>query len=188
MKRFSLVLATLLLSFLSISIQAQSNQPPVAGADSYTVHGATTVGSLYANDYDPEGDLSQDDVIVSFPTHGTISGVTAGYKRYTPNYGYYGSDSFSYSVCDSQNACATATVTITVSNGAPVASGEDYSVRNGVTTKPLLSNDSDPDGDTLQLGSVYLEEIAVFPQHGTVYGTYTPDVKQYIPHYGYIGP
>jgi RHS repeat-associated protein len=188
MKCFSLVLAILLLSLLSITAQAQSNQPPVAGADSYTVHGAMAVGSLYANDSDPDGDALQDGGIVSYPAHGTISGVSNGYKFYTPNYGYFGSDTFSYSVCDSQSQCATGTVTITVSNGAPVASGESYVVRGSVTTARLLSNDSDPDGDTLQLGSLYLEEMAAYPAHGTVYGTYISDVKQYVPHYGYVGP
>jgi RHS repeat-associated protein len=188
MKRFSLVLAILLLSLLSISTQAQSNQPPVAGADSYTVHGAMAVGALYANDSDPDGDTLQDGGIVSYPAHGTISGVSNGYKFYTPNYGYFGSDTFSYSVCDSQSQCATGTVTITVSNGAPVASGESYVVRGSVTTARLLSNDSDPDGDTLQLGSLYLEEMAAYPAHGTVYGTYISDMKQYVPHYGYVGP
>jgi YD repeat-containing protein len=183
-----LVIALFLLSIFNISTQAQSNQPPVAGSDSYTVHDATTIGSLYTNDYDPEGDYLQDGGLVSYPAHGTISGVTNGYKRYTPNYGYYGSDSFTYNVCDSQNQCATGTVTITVSNGAPVPSGESYVVRGSVTTAHLLNNDFDPDGDTLQLGSLYLEELASYPSHGMVYGTYTPDVKQYVPQYGYVGP
>jgi hypothetical protein len=173
---------------LSISIQALSNQPPIAGDDSYTAHGATTFGNLLANDYDPEGDILQDGGIASAPSHGTVSGVSRGYKRYTPNYGYSGADSFTYYACDSYNLCTTATVNITVSNGAPVTGGENYAVRGSVTTAHMLANDSDPDGDTLQLGSLYLEEIAAFPQHGTLYGTYTPDVKQYVPQYGYVGP
>ena len=82
----------------TVTIQI-GNTGPTANADSYIVHGTTTVGPMLANDTDPEGDsLSYD--FVTAPSHGSLSGMTQqDMKRYTPHQGYVGADSFTYRAC-----------------------------------------------------------------------------------------
>jgi RHS repeat-associated protein len=175
----------LFLSLVAV-VQAQDNQPPVAEDDHYSVHGAATIGSILANDYDPDGAVLNESVL-SPPAHGALSGTSPGYKLYTPQTGYTGADSFSYQVCDGLNACATATVHITVTNARPFGVEDRYVVRGYTTLGHLLANDFDSDNDPLTLGDIQTEQIAVFPQHGTLYGVTGPDVKAFMPQYGYTG-
>ena len=82
------------------------------------------------------------------PTNGSVS-LTGAVVTYTPNDGYFGSDSFTYSVTDVDNAPATATVSVTV-HRAPTA--QDASVTtpaNTALTYDLSPLAFDPDGDTL---------------------------------------
>jgi RHS repeat-associated protein len=146
----------------------------------------TTIGSILANDYDPDGTALNESVL-SLPAHGTLSGASSGYKLYQPQTGYTGSDSFTYQVCDSLNACATATVHLIVTNARPFGVSDAFVVRGYTTLGPLLRNDFDSDNDTLRLGDIQTEQIARFPQHGTLYGVSNPDIKAYLPGYGYTG-
>ena len=85
---------------------------------------------------------------VTNPTNGSVS-LTGAVVTYTPNDGYLGSDSFTYSVTDVDNGPATATVSVTV-HRAPTA--QDASVTtpaNIALTYDLSSLAFDPDGDTL---------------------------------------
>ena len=162
------------------------NQAPVAGPDSYTVHGGTTIGPMMVNDFDPDGDQISF-ALVTGVSHGTLTGLTQqDLKRYTPNIGYTGSDSFTYKVCDQLGLCSETTVTLNVNNTPPVAGADEYVVRGTTIIGPLFANDYDPDGDTFNGPSV-----VVGASHGTVYGlaypTFPVDVKQYVPHAGYTG-
>ena len=56
------------------------------------------------------------------PTHGTRSGRGAN-RTYTPTASYVGSDSFTFTVNDGAASSSAATVSITVSPGAPVGTG-----------------------------------------------------------------
>lgn len=176
--------------FFAVAAEARDNQPPDAQADSYSAHGKTLVGYFYANDNDPEGGLLHDGGIVSLTSNGTLTGADAPDRKwYTPNRGFVGADSFTYSVCDSQNACSQATVTITVTNQAPIAVGDFYIVRGPTNVGPVLIKDKDPEDDHKQMGDSVTEQIAEFPQHGILYGmsVYTPDTKYYVPENGYVG-
>jgi hypothetical protein len=78
------------------------NSPPVAVDDSYTVHGPTSIGPFLANDSDADGDSISFYNIVSSPAHGSLSGgAQPDRKYYTPQQGYSGPDSFTYSIRDS---------------------------------------------------------------------------------------
>lgn len=64
------------------------NSPPTAVADSYTVHGSTLIGSLLANDSDPDGDPISWHGVVVLPAHGTLSSTgNPAYKTYNPHPG-----------------------------------------------------------------------------------------------------
>lgn len=120
----------------------------------------------------------------SQPANGVAAlGGTAGTLRYTPNAGFTGVDQFTYTVSDATGAAAQATVTVTVSalNRQPDMIADAASVApGGLVNVQVLANDSDPDGDPLQLASIAM------PEHGSITGH--PDMSvSYQPEPGYQG-
>ena len=164
---------------------------PVAGSASYSVvhdHVLTTTAStgVLASASDADGDpLTASLVAKSGPRHGTLNVNSDGSFTYTPNPGYVGSDSFLYKVSDGQLS-SVATVSLSVTNQAPVALDDSYQDPTGIpftatAATGVLANDSDPDGDPL--GASVVSQ----PSHGTVQlnsdGSFT-----YTPNSGYTGP
>ena len=99
-------------TFVSLNVV---NNAPIAGPDSYTVRGTTTIGPLRINDSDPDGDPLSDPAVIFPASHGTVSALSdPDLKSYTPNPGYVGPDNFTYQVCDNFGSCANATVSLTV--------------------------------------------------------------------------
>jgi VCBS repeat-containing protein len=93
------------------------NQAPVAAADAYTTAEDTplTVAApgVLGNDSDPDHDpLSA--VLVSGPSHGTLTLNPDGSFTYTPATNHTGSDSFTYQASDGTLSSELATVTLTV--------------------------------------------------------------------------
>jgi RHS repeat-associated protein len=155
------------------------NGPPVAVDDNYTVHNQLLLSPM-TNDYNPEGDGLSFNAIETQPQHGQLFIYTTGSYTYRAAYGYTGSDTFTYSIKDSANNIATATVYITVVNQPPVAVTDSYTVHYQLLITPP-GNDYDPEGD-----GVSFDSIVTQPQHGTLFlyntGTYT-----YRATYGYVG-
>jgi len=105
------------------------NQPPTGVTDFYNIHGFTTVGPLLANDSDPDGDGIRcggfgHNCIETFPQHGTLNGVATDRWAYIPAFGYTGSDSFTYNVCDDPGLCTQTTVNLSVNNNTPTAGND----------------------------------------------------------------
>ena len=72
---------------------------------------------------DPQGDgLAY--TVVTAPTNGTLSGDGA-FLTYTPNAGFQGSDSFTFSVNNGTSDSNLATVSISVGAALPVAAADD---------------------------------------------------------------
>jgi VCBS repeat-containing protein len=91
---------------------------PVAVNDSYTTNqnGTLTkdaVSGVLTNDTDADGDTLTA-IVVSGPAHGNLTLNPDGSFTYTPNSGYFGSDSFTYQASDGITPSNTATVNITV--------------------------------------------------------------------------
>jgi gliding motility-associated-like protein len=110
---------------------------------------------------------------------------TMGTYNYTPVTGYSGKDAFTYQLCDSDNDCSTATVTITINsivvNQPPVALDDtDTTEFETAKTISILGNDHDPENSTLTV------TLCANPYHGTVVinngGTLT-----YTPYSGFSG-
>ena len=87
---------------------------------------------------------------------------------YTPlDNNFYGTDTFDYTITDSNGDTSTATVTIYVSsvNDAPTAVNDNYTTLEDTpkVLKPLTkgTNDSDPENDTLTITSINNELIAI---------------------------
>jgi VCBS repeat-containing protein len=148
-----------------------TNRAPVATDDAYSTAEDTilTVAApgVLTNDSDPDGNPLTA-VLVSGPSHGTLTLNGTGSFSYTPATDFAGSDSFSYRASDGTLTSNPATVTISVTavNDAPTAAGEAYSTAEdtALTVAPpgVLANDTDPDGEPL---TAVLESV---PSHGTL--------------------
>jgi hypothetical protein len=94
-----------------------ANHPPGAAADAYTTTVKTTLTvaapGVLANDADPDGDALSA-VLVSGPSHGTVTLNPDGSFSYIPATGFAGTDTFTYRASDGRAVSATATVTLTV--------------------------------------------------------------------------
>ena len=159
---------------------------PVAGPDVYTVPAGRTLtvgkaAGLLANDLATAGTLIAENF--SSPAHGTLNLVTDGSFTYTPDAGFIGNDTFSYTISDGM-ASAGATDTLVVTAVAPVANNDDYTMRAGKTltvgaTNGVLANDSNLQG-TLSATSYSP------PLHGT-FNLVTDGSFTYTPDAGYTG-
>ncbi len=154
------------------------NAPPTVE----TLALSTTVDTPIAFDprdaaTDPDGDPLRLEGI-GMPAAGRVAVDGEGILTYTPDAGFTGEDSFTYTLGDGRGGSATGMVTVTVTrpNTAPGA-GTDLvgTAFETPVTVDVLANDSDPDGDPLQIESLG------FPAHGhlAINGdgtlTYTPD-------------
>ncbi|CAN5813479.1 hypothetical protein BH23ACT5_BH23ACT5_05720 [soil metagenome] len=143
------------------------NQPPTARDDSATTdrNVAATIDVL-ANDSDPDGDTLAI-ASVTQPRSGTAAHTATG-VTYTPSPEFVGNDSFTYRVCDPENACDTATVTLTVrAVDRPPNAVDDAATYNpgGQGSVDVLANDTHPDGVALDRGSL---EVITRPSHGEI--------------------
>jgi hypothetical protein len=96
-------------------------------------------------------------VLVSGPSHGTLSLRSDGGFTYTPAGGYVGTDVFRYTPSGLLLPLPT-NVTITITNAAPTAANDSYAATSGVQIQVpapgILANDGDADGDSLTAVSV----------------------------------
>ena len=127
---------------VDIDILANDNDIPTVGTLTNT---SPADGTAVINNNDTPGDPSDDDI------------------TYTPNPGYIGTDSFTYTLCDNLSNCSTATVTILVNpigvdldtdNDGIVDSFEDLNLDgdNDPSTNPT-DTDSDGIADYLDIDS-----------------------------------
>ena len=135
------------------TLTIQYDAIPDAVDDNATTHaGVAKVIDVLANDR-----FSNSDKAVTAVTQGNNGSVAIenGKVRYTPNAGFNGTDSFTYTVT-SGGVTETATVNVTIANIAPVAhddftwTAEDTTLTRSAATG-LLANDSDDDNDALAI-------------------------------------
>ncbi len=136
-----------------------SNTPPLVTTEIMSALEEQNVnGNVLSNDSDSENDpLSLSPLPVKFPLNGDVSLSRNGNFSYLPKPNFYGTDSFVYEVQDGQGGITQGTVNITIDNvnDAPVAAPDSFSTAEDQTltinASGLLANDSDIDGDTLQV-------------------------------------
>ena len=171
---------------LSITIttidDSEPNEAPEADDDTVaTDENATIVIGVLDNDDDPDGNVDPATVeIIDDPDHGSIDNINelTGEITYTPESGYNGPDSFTYSVKDNDGAESnTATVTIIVGDyNAPAE------IRNEIP-------DNSETGVEIDLGSLAFEiydfegnsvtwSVETSPDIGSAYGVdESPEAK-----------
>ena len=173
---------------VSVTVTAEpvTNHSPVAGADTASVQEGSSVEiNVLANDSDADGDS----LTISTKTDGQQGVVRLTDDNsviYTPDAGFTGTDTFTYTVSDDQGGTTTGTVSVTVTaepitNDSPVARADTASVEEGSAVEVnVLANDTDADGDTLRISA------KTNGQHGTVTLTYYNSVI-YTPVAGFTG-
>jgi uncharacterized repeat protein (TIGR01451 family) len=141
-----------------------------AGADDTATTPTNTPVTVDVLANDPSGpSLTVDEV-----TNGTFGVVTPeddGTVTYSPDPGFSGIDTFTYTACDAEGQCVTQSVTVTVT---PVGADDTASTpTNTPVTVEVLAND--PSGPSLEVTDVTDGEngTVVIDADGTV--TYTPD-------------
>ena len=129
------------------------------------------------------------------PDHGTVAvadaergveptsdGAWGIEVRYRPDRDYHGSDRFTYTACDRDGACATATVTTEIAgvNDAPAPIADRHALTAGETAIiDVAANDRDVDGDPLSV------RVVSPPRRGSV--SVVGDRLEYRAPRGFIG-
>lgn len=126
-----------------------ANAPPTANDDNATTEEDTARNiDVAPNDTDPDGNLAPTSAntacgTCSTPTNGVLVNNGDGSFDYTPAADFFGADSFVYQICDTDGACDTATVGITVDpvNDPPFfAAGADPAFPAGTSGGQSIAN------------------------------------------------
>jgi len=132
----------------TITIRSGDDAPEAVNDAVVTDEDTPVSGTLTGNDT-PSGDGGNVWSKVTNPANGAATVNADGTFVYTPNANFFGTDVFTYRVCDVDGDCSTATVTITIRsvNDVPVATddafttADDTPVSGTVVTSDMLSGD-----------------------------------------------
>ena len=152
---------------------------PVTKDDLFTAEqGNAVVGNVLANDTDPNGEPLTA-TLLSAPRFGTLRLASDGSFSYEPDPEYRGEDGFTYLASNGVSSTqGRVSIVITPVNRAPVGAEDRFTTAEDTPLSGnVLTNDSDPDGDTLTAlldsqathGEVRLNDDGSF--------TYTPDAE-----------
>ena len=117
----------------TVNINVQDDVPTAVGETIGTpITGAFTTDDLLANDIFGADGVDRDNspvagqVTATNGGHGTVVYNNNGTFTYTPNAGYNGPDSFTYTIKDGDGDTSTATVTLNVHTTTPMRQASDY--------------------------------------------------------------
>jgi VCBS repeat-containing protein len=167
-------------------VSVQNTAAPAALADSYELNedAPLTVDSTFGvlhNDSDANLDVLET-IVVTGPSHGSLSLNPDGSFVYTPNANYVGADSFTYKASDRTHESDVVTVNLTVIavNDAPiVALVEMQSIlEDGVLMGQLLATDIDLDTLTYSLASQAGHGVSSVDSNTGAF-SYTPSSNYY---------
>lgn len=163
----------------TVTINITDAGEPVANDDSYEV---SENSNLDLNNFLENDELIDGASLSEINDEGLNGSVVInedGSLTYTSSNGFSGEDSFTYTICDTDEtpACSTATITINVTDEGTPSAEDDRVVINTTTTEVVIDNLLDNDD---LLDDAYLKSVddsstsgtAVLNSDGTV--TYTP--------------
>ncbi|MEV6983695.1 Ig-like domain-containing protein [Sphaerisporangium sp. NPDC051017] len=133
---------------VTVKVDPGANQAPTAHDVTVTTPESTPVKvTLKAEDADGDALTYR---VVQAPAHGTVSG-TGPDLTYTPEKGWSGTDTFTWTASDGKEeaAPATATITVTPANHPPSVSIKAPGSADEGATVELTAPATDPDGDKL---------------------------------------
>ena len=165
------------------------NNCPVANDDGNIVNeGELTVGNVFDNDSDADGDLLQIVAMIKLPDHGSLTSNSSTGEYVYQHYGEEEfSDIFTYVVTDG-NCTDTADVVISITpkNDPPVVIQDTFYVNEGDTLTVLnsdpnliINNDLDPD-NTVSDFTAQLSIPTLFNATGTTFMLGSKGAFQYI--------
>ncbi|HEX8018051.1 MAG TPA: Ig-like domain-containing protein [Flavobacterium sp.] len=130
---------------------------PIAVNDSYSCIGnvgitVNTAGGVLANDVSPDGTATTVTVLAN-PTNGTVSLASDGSFTYNSNAGYYGSDSFTYTLTNTNGKTSTATVNIVITEPIHFINSSAATNGNGTLANPFKTVDNAASATT---GSIFI--------------------------------
>ncbi len=166
---------------LDVTVEPVNDAPVVVGDSAITNEGGAVTISVLANDHDPDAGDTLTIYSLGSAQHGTVA-LSGGDVIYTPGAGFYGSDSFGYTVRDASGLVASATVNVEVApDNVPVSVDDSATTdEDSAVTINVRANDYDPDaGDVLSIAALGL------PQHGSV--TFDGDNVTYTPFANFNG-
>lgn len=176
----------------TVTIEVTDQAPTAISFGVSTVHDHPCTFPIVASDPDTFDSLT---VSVSTPIgfSGSVAVNQGLMLTYTPAPGFVGDESFSYVVTDPHGATASAVVTVTVTNAAPVAIADTgYTVGRAPGSQvriPVLSNDTDADDDYDALAIVTGAYPQTIPSQGTVsFDSNCPNELIFTPDADYAGP
>ena len=149
---------------VTIAVRRANSPPTLKGDTAQVLAGTSVTLPVLANDNDLDGDAFGI-VCIDAPGHGTIQVLDGQTIRYTPQPGFSGIDSFTYTASDGRGGASTATVAVQViaPNLPPVAARDSASTTSGTAVAiDALANDNDPEGGALTLAAVTM------PVHGNL--------------------
>ena len=164
-----------------------TNLAPIGQTDNYTIPHTKVFNQqapgVLGNDSDPDGDILTA-TLVSNPSNGKVKLNSDGSFSYTPNPGFAGPDSFTYSVSDGVSPSPGVVVNLNVTNLAPVGKADNYTIPHtkvlNLSAPGVLGNDSDLDGDPLTA------KLLSSPSNGKV-NFNTDGSFSYTPNLGFAG-
>jgi hypothetical protein len=151
---------------VSVTIESINDTPITSDGSSNVDEDNTLEGTLpIANDIENQT-LNYD--LVTAPMNGEIDINSDGTFTYVPDLNYYGVDAFTFRVCDTDDACDAAVMTITIDsvNDLPIVQNESNVCPIDITIQgSVANNDSDTESNDLSYniasidggGSIVLE-------------------------------
>lgn len=156
-------------SVISVTVAGRNDAPTAVNDTARTAEDTAVKINVLANDSDIDRDrikLVETSLPAQTAKGGTVTANADGTVTYTPAKDFVGVDTFNYSITDGKGQTATAKVTVTVTseNDSPIAKNDGFTVTqdqsSGVVGN-ILANDTDPDGDTLNVSQINGSSAAV---------------------------
>jgi VCBS repeat-containing protein len=170
-------------TLVKITIQLE-DQLPAAVDDRVETQEDTPISiDVLANDRGL-GDTPIRILSVSSPPHGATS-IEGTQVVYTPDLNYFGEDSFTYTIADSDGDESSAIVTVNILSvdDPPVASPDSFKLKEEETLSlpepGVLENDSDPEGDALTANLVEAVKHGTLKLNADGSLSYVPDENYY---------
>ncbi len=158
-----------------------SNMPPTANDDEENTRKDNPVVIFpLSNDSDPEG-TSLTLTGASEAENGTVTFEGGSSVTYTPDAGFIGIDTFTYTVRDEDGGGSAGTVTIFVTSlNAPIAF-DDTASTNEDSPLAINLNGDDADGDTITFATATVPVHGELSEFNPVTGwiTYSPDLNYF---------
>jgi gliding motility-associated-like protein len=123
---------------------------------------------------------------VEIDDNGTPDDITDDYVTYTPEDGYIGEDTFTYTVCGTADTCDQATVTVTVRTVPNLVDDLASTPQDMAVDIDVLDNDANIPADGLLTVTQPTDGTVVIIDNGTP-GDITDDRVTYTPDSGFIG-